>query len=566
LVAQKLAAAQQLINSKEADLAAARGQEEDFQQQKALLLQAEDECMALQQRVEAAQQHKAGLQELVSAGASSSHSDNLMQQHEAHKRLEAASRVKEEQQQEILKQVTDFLHQLEQQHAEASKAVAAWRKQQKVEEQAVATVPTAGVASTLSAAQEQLQKVSRSVQLLQQEVLQAQAQHAAYLQASKNHQMQALEALLLPNGSHPGSSGAKGGAQGGPQGNSSTSSTSALEGVAPLQSCFRVKNAESQEVQGLSNALAAICGLGSLDTLVVPSSEQVGQILQAVNRQQGRPRGWTHGKLRLWPLDSLSCKDRTTLQQAAQQKLGKDKVILPLQLLEYPPEVHVAMVRAFGGLVIAADDQVADTLIKQFGLSSVTPQGTLSHKGSMTGGWMGAASGGPVARWKQKMQQDASALKLEALQHQLQHQLQEQRRLEVIVQELQQQVEDAEAWQEKLLQLQQDAEEQARELAAGQRQYEAAKLLHVQLKQEHKSCLERMQRFEESMGSGATKGHSKQQNVEGSAMQQLQQDLEAAASQEADLESKLESCQEKVCGVCVGGCQECMFVAKARTV
>ena len=552
---QQLAAAQQLVKAKEADLAAAARQEEDLQQQNALLLQLEEERMALQERLEAAQHHKGSLQELVFACESAKcPSENLQQQQHALQKMEEGSRMKEKQQEQTLKQAARVLQQLQQQYASADQAVAACKQQQ--EQARLAAAAAAAASSTappghsLPSAQEQLQSVTKNVQQLQQEVLQAQAQHAAYLHASSNHQMQALQVLLPPSNSHQGSKGAAARAKGfSAQSSGSNASSAGLAGVAPLQRCFRVKDAGSPQVQALVQALAAICGPGSLDTLVVPSSDQVGEILQAVNRQQGRAGGWSHGKLRLWPLDSLSCTDRTAAQQAAQQKLGRDKVIMPLKLFEYPPQAHVAMVRAFGSYVIAADDGVADALIKQFGLSSVTPQGTLSHKGSMTGGWMGAAAGGPTVRWKLKMQQDAAALELEASQHRLQQQLQQQGQLELLVQKLQQQAAEAEAVQEKLMQLHQEAEELARKVVSGQRQLDSAKLLHAQLKQEHDLCLSRLQQFDQSSIAAAANGPQKKEQVtEESVLERLQQDLVAAASQELKLETKLEATQEKVCG------------------
>jgi hypothetical protein len=61
-------------------------------------------------------------------------------------------------------------------------------------------------------------------------------------------------------------------------------------------------------------------------------------------------------------------------QRAAQRQLGEQAVRLPLDLLEFDAVHRPALLRAFGGLVIAADDATAATLIKQFGLPSVTLQ------------------------------------------------------------------------------------------------------------------------------------------------------------------------------------------------
>lgn len=58
-------------------------------------------------------------------------------------------------------------------------------------------------------------------------------------------------------------------------------------------------------------------------------------------------------------------------------------VILPLDLFKYQPAHHAAMVRAFGGLVIAKDDATAAQLVSQFGVACITPDGKISRPGSM---------------------------------------------------------------------------------------------------------------------------------------------------------------------------------------
>ena len=61
-----------------------------------------------------------------------------------------------------------------------------------------------------------------------------------------------------------------------------------------------------------------------------------------------------------------------------------------------------ALVRAFGGLVIAASDQNAAGLLARFGVPSVTKAGRVSRHGSLEGGWRGRQSGSqqpsPIAR------------------------------------------------------------------------------------------------------------------------------------------------------------------------
>lgn len=58
-------------------------------------------------------------------------------------------------------------------------------------------------------------------------------------------------------------------------------------------------------------------------------------------------------------------------------------VILSLDLFKYQPGYHAAMVRAFGGLVIAKDDATAAQLVNQFGVACITLDGKISRPGSM---------------------------------------------------------------------------------------------------------------------------------------------------------------------------------------
>lgn len=58
-------------------------------------------------------------------------------------------------------------------------------------------------------------------------------------------------------------------------------------------------------------------------------------------------------------------------------------VIIPLELFEYDAAYHGAMVRAFGGCVIAQDDATAGQLVTQHGLLCITLDGKISRPGSM---------------------------------------------------------------------------------------------------------------------------------------------------------------------------------------
>ncbi|KAL0033641.1 hypothetical protein WJX79_009327 [Trebouxia sp. C0005] len=86
------------------------------------------------------------------------------------------------------------------------------------------------------------------------------------------------------------------------------------------------------------------------------------------------------------------------LDRAAATLAGS--VIIPLELFEYDAAYHGAMVRAFGGCVIAQDDATAGQLVTQHGLLCITLDGKISRPGSMQGGWRGQAQGstGPIAK------------------------------------------------------------------------------------------------------------------------------------------------------------------------
>lgn len=68
-------------------------------------------------------------------------------------------------------------------------------------------------------------------------------------------------------------------------------------------------------------------------------------------------------------------------------------MILPLDLLEFDPRHRPALTRAFGGSVIALDSATASELATRFSLSSVTPDGTVSSRGTVSGGHAGGHGG-----------------------------------------------------------------------------------------------------------------------------------------------------------------------------
>ncbi|DBA71518.1 TPA: hypothetical protein ACH3X2_011303 [Trebouxia sp. C0005] len=104
--------------------------------------------------------------------------------------------------------------------------------------------------------------------------------------------------------------------------------------------------------------------------------------------------------LRIWDLQRLQAYDKLQQQKQAQASFAPGSVIIPLELFEYDAAYHGAMVRAFGGCVIAQDDATAGQLVTQHGLLCITLDGKISRPGSMQGGWRGQAQGstGPIAK------------------------------------------------------------------------------------------------------------------------------------------------------------------------
>ena len=95
------------------------------------------------------------------------------------------------------------------------------------------------------------------------------------------------------------------------------------------------------------------------------------------------------------PIELLECDQAHTLAQllgewdywavvdASICVLSAGRVIIPIELLEYDQAHHAAMVRAFGGLVIARDDNTAAKLVTQHKLACITLDGKISRPGSM---------------------------------------------------------------------------------------------------------------------------------------------------------------------------------------
>jgi chromosome segregation ATPase len=184
--------------------------------------------------------------------------------------------------------------------------------------------------------------------------------------------------------------------------------------VMPLHACFSLKASVLGDKVGpdrLLPALSAIAGPTVLQVLIVADALQAEHMLSAAANSTR-----CSGKLKIWPLQALQARSQLEAQRVAQQHLGHDKVWVPLDLIDYQPAYHTAMLRAFGSFVIAADDSTAGVLMECYGISSVTLDGTISKRGTMSGGWVGSAARRVTSLWHHKLHHDKAALRLQQLQ------------------------------------------------------------------------------------------------------------------------------------------------------
>jgi hypothetical protein len=148
----------------------------------------------------------------------------------------------------------------------------------------------------------------------------------------------------------------------------------------PLHACFKLRDAaslgmEAQQLEQLLLPLSVIAGPAVMQTLVAPTVSEANRLLEAAAAGAGSSRGGAGSRrLKIWPLDNLTVQDMQRQQRVAQQQLGSHAVTLPLDLLDAEAAYRPALLRAFGGFVIAADDATAAALVERFGLSAVTLQ------------------------------------------------------------------------------------------------------------------------------------------------------------------------------------------------
>lgn len=326
--------------------------------------------------------------------------------------------------------------------------------------------------------------------------------------------------------------------------------------AAPLHACFRFRCDEADEgqlavCQSRLTALAIIAGPALLQVLVADSSADANQLLSAA--AASNCRGGSGGKLKIWPLDNIKAYSNLHTQRAAQQQLGSDKVVLPLDLLDFDKKYAPAMQRAFGGYVIAADDATAAKLVQQFGLSSVTLQGTVSKKGSMSGGWTGSHGSYGQQYWSTKLQYDVLTAQLQIARQRLQQRLQEQQQLELVRSAAEQKLAAAKQQQQVLddlekLQAAQAAAEQ--QLQTEQQNLQEMTTRYSELQARLMQCTAAMQ------DSGGDDKQPGRRTAAAAFRYQLEQDAARAAAAVLNAQQQLAAAQEEV-----GFCAKVQYMA-----
>ncbi|DBA87444.1 TPA: hypothetical protein ACH3X1_004485 [Trebouxia sp. C0004] len=161
-----------------------------------------------------------------------------------------------------------------------------------------------------------------------------------------------------------------------------------------LHDCFKFKQPSSPQLEALMEALHILTG-DKLSIALVESATAASELVASHGQHSHNSK-----PLRVWDLQRLQAYDKVQQQKQAQASFAPGSVIIPLELLEYDTAYQGAMVRAFGGCVIAQDDATAGELVTQNGLPCITLDGKISRPGSMQGGWRGQAQGstGPIAK------------------------------------------------------------------------------------------------------------------------------------------------------------------------
>jgi chromosome segregation ATPase len=527
---------------KEAEAAVHQQQQLQHQAQRMSSLQQQQELV--QQQLAAAQQDVARLQALLDSAAQAgsmaeqqARQVQLLQQ----QAVEAAAAVQQQQEQEsqdqqqlqLAEQHLAGLQQQMQQLADAAGVTC--------EELLQSGAHTAASKTSSSSSKGALEALQRSAQQYQQQLLAADVKVSQLQAQLSSRVVQTLQRMLPTSSSRPSSRA--------PVTNSSRSGVGSSAGrsldtpggseradMCCVMDAFTVRNAADPQVQQLAPALAAVCGISTLGVVLVEGSVQVQQVLSAL---QAAGSSWRHGKVRLWPLDQLQARDLTHKQRAAQAGLGASKVFLPLDMLEFGPKYQPAMQRAFGGYVIAVDDATAAEVVNKYGLSCVTLQGTVSHKGSMSGGWSGPQANPALQRWQQKLQLDAASQLRQELQGSL---------LTLQLQIEQEEVQQAQ--QQEVAALCMQVEDGEARRAAAATQHAAAVMLLQQLQQQAEHCQVRLHQQQQQEQKPGGDWHAGGGRSAAEAHQELQEQHAAAAAKAAALETQLESLAEQVSSPC----------------
>lgn len=378
---QQMAAAEAQAASMQAAMAARAEWASELVQKQQLQQQQDAQCELLQQRLTAKQQEAASLKANLSAVKTSTDAAAALQQQAQDASIQAtAAAVAVQQQEDMLAEKQQDL-----QHADS-------RMQYLLQQWHTLTQATPGNISTskhkpLASATDLLPTVPSASAEAEYAVSLAAAAAATASAAAEGHmqqvqglqqqqirlQMQAQAAERPLTLAHTASL---------------LSQLGSSCSTVPLHACFRIKDTaavgmDPQQLEQLLTPLSLIAGPGVLQILVAPTVSEANRLLAAAAAGAAAGRGGGRGgaggggnsmRLKIWPLDNLSVHDMQRQQRAAQQQLGQQAVMLPLDLLDFDAVHRPALLRAFGGFVIAADDATAAVLVERFGLSAVTLQ------------------------------------------------------------------------------------------------------------------------------------------------------------------------------------------------
>lgn len=364
--AQRIAAAQAQAASLQASIAGRAQWAAELEQKQQLLQQQGLQCLQLQQRVAQRQQEAAGLSANLAAVRSSTDAAAALQRQaqEASMHAKAAAATVQQQKEAVatkeqeVQQADSKAHSLLQQWQACTASTTAQSSHNTAatthlsastaaEVDCAATAAGAAAAAAAAAAETHL----RQLQGLQQQHVRLQMQ------------VQVAEGPLTP-----------------PTIGSLLAALGNSNRAMPLHACFKLKDAaslgmETQQVEQLLLPLSVIAGPAVMQTLVAPTVAEANRLLAAAAAGAGSSRGGAGSRrLKIWPLDNLTVQDMQRQQRVAQQQLGSHAVTLPLDLLDAEGDYRPALLRAFGGFVIAADDATATALVERFGLSAVTLQ------------------------------------------------------------------------------------------------------------------------------------------------------------------------------------------------